>query len=196
MLPFTYIFSTANVGARIAFFTSAAPTTFARVFLDSLVASPPLAMAGANYRSSQSDERPIEHHRFAPREEASLAWNARGQERVSSAAAMFPSPNQVYQSGLKTSHIELPDAKTICLMECPLPAEDGLNFVCDYPEGDIRLSVDDWIDRDYDYFEYLTPDMRNSSLQLQGPCYPVIFPSVNGKSHMNIRSSMSTSVIL
>jgi hypothetical protein len=101
VLPFTYIFSTANVGARIAFFTSAAPTTFARVFLDSLVASPPLAMAGANYRSSQSDERPIEHHRFAPREEASLAWNARGQERVSSAAAMFPAPNQVYQSALK-----------------------------------------------------------------------------------------------
>ncbi|KAG2580864.1 hypothetical protein PVAP13_6KG263200 [Panicum virgatum] len=88
-------------------------------------------------------------------------------------------PNQVYQSGLKSSHINLPDAKAICLMECPLPAEDGLNFVCDYPEGDIRLSVDDWIDRDYDYFEFLTPDMRNSSLQLQGPCYPVIFPSVN-----------------
>ncbi|KAJ1266751.1 hypothetical protein BS78_07G002000 [Paspalum vaginatum] len=88
-------------------------------------------------------------------------------------------PNQVYQSGLKSSHIDLPDAKAICLMECPLPAEDGLNFVCDYPEGDIRLSVDDWIDRDYDYFEFLTPDMRNSSLQLQGPCYPVIFPSVN-----------------
>ena len=104
-------------------------------------------------------------------------------------------PNQVYQSGLKTSHIDLPDAKAICLMECPLPAEDGLNFVCDYPEGDIRLSVDDWIDRDYDYFEYLTPDMRNSSLQLQGPCYPVIFPSVNGKSHMNIRSLMSSSII-
>nr|CAD1821047.1 unnamed protein product [Ananas comosus var. bracteatus] len=58
-------------------------------------------------------------------------------------------------------------------------AEDGVNFVCDYPEGDIRLSVDDWIDRDYDYFEFLTPEMRNSSLQLQGPCYPVIFPSVN-----------------
>ncbi|GJN12688.1 hypothetical protein PR202_gb14007 [Eleusine coracana subsp. coracana] len=88
-------------------------------------------------------------------------------------------PNQVYQSGLKSSQINLPDAKAICLMECPLPAEDGLNFVCDYPEGDIRLTVNDWIDRDYDYFEYLTPEMRNSSLQLQGPCYPVIFPSVN-----------------
>ncbi|MED6108155.1 Choline transporter protein 1, variant 2 [Stylosanthes scabra] len=37
----------------------------------------------------------------------------------------------------------------------------------------------DWINRNYDYFEFLTPEMRNSSLQLQGPCYPVIFPSVN-----------------
>lgn len=91
-------------------------------------------------------------------------------------------PNQVYQSGLKSSQFNLADARTICLMECPVPAEDGVNFVCDYPEGDIRLSVDDWIDRDYDYFEFLTPEMRNSSLQLQGPCYPVIFPSVNGKS--------------
>ncbi|XP_047080663.1 choline transporter protein 1-like [Lolium rigidum] len=88
-------------------------------------------------------------------------------------------PNQVYQSGLKDSKIDLADAKSICLMECPYPAEDGLNFVCDYPEGDIRLSVDDWIDRDYDYFEYLTPEMRNTSLQLQGPCYPIIFPSIN-----------------
>lgn len=90
-------------------------------------------------------------------------------------------PNQVYQSGLKNSQFDLADAKSICLMECPIPSEDGINWVCDYPEGDIRLSVDDWIDRDYDYYEYLTTETMNSSLQLQGPCYPVIFPSVNGK---------------
>ncbi|KAL5730293.1 Choline transporter protein 1 [Ranunculus cassubicifolius] len=88
-------------------------------------------------------------------------------------------PNQVYESGLKGSHFKLGDARSICLMECPIPSDDALNWVCDYPEGEIRISVDDWIDRNYDYFEFLTPDMRNSSLQLQGPCYPVIFPSVN-----------------
>uniref|UniRef100_A0A1D1XZS3 Choline transporter-like protein n=1 Tax=Anthurium amnicola TaxID=1678845 RepID=A0A1D1XZS3_9ARAE len=88
-------------------------------------------------------------------------------------------PNQVYQSGLKSSQLGLADARSICLMECPVPAEDSLSWVCDYPEGDIRLSVDDWIDRDYDYYEFLTPEMRNSSLQLQGPCYPVIFPTIN-----------------
>lgn len=88
-------------------------------------------------------------------------------------------PNQVYESGQKKSQLKLADARSICLMECPAPSEDGLNWVCDYPEGDIHMSVDDWIDRDYDYYEFLTPEMRNSSLQLQGPCYPVIFPSVN-----------------
>lgn len=88
-------------------------------------------------------------------------------------------PNQVYQSGLKNSGFKLSNARSICLMECPIPSEDSLNWVCDYPEGDIRLTMDDWIDRNYDYFEFLTPDMRNTSLQLQGPCYPVIFPSVN-----------------
>ncbi|XP_057729653.1 choline transporter protein 1 [Arachis stenosperma] len=88
-------------------------------------------------------------------------------------------PNQVYQSGLKDSKLKLVDARSICLLDCPVPSEDSLNWVCDYPEGDIRLSMDDWIDSNYNYYEYLTPEMRNSSLQLQGPCYPVIFPSVN-----------------
>ncbi|KAK6230529.1 hypothetical protein QUC31_002047 [Theobroma cacao] len=88
-------------------------------------------------------------------------------------------PNQVYQSGVKDSQFKLSNARSICLLDCPIPSEDSLNWVCDYPEGDIRLSKDDWIDRNYDYFEFLTPEMRNASLQLQGPCYPVIFPSVN-----------------
>ena len=91
-------------------------------------------------------------------------------------------PDQVYQSGLKNSQFKLPDARTICLMDCPIPAEDSLNWVCDYPEGgDIRFSIDNWINRKYDYFADLTPEQRNTSLQLQGPCYPVIFPTVNGK---------------
>lgn len=88
-------------------------------------------------------------------------------------------PNQVYESGLKESQVKLSNARSICLLECPIPAEDSLNWVCDYPDGDVHLSTDDWIDKNYDYFADLPPDLRNSSLQLQGPCYPVIFPSVN-----------------
>ncbi|KZV30226.1 choline transporter-like protein 2 [Dorcoceras hygrometricum] len=88
-------------------------------------------------------------------------------------------PNQVYQTSLTESKFELSNARSICLLDCPVPSEDSLNWVCDYPEGDVRLSLDDWIDRNYDYFEDLTPQLRNTSLQLQGPCYPVIFSSVN-----------------
>ncbi|KAG8479431.1 hypothetical protein CXB51_029782 [Gossypium anomalum] len=88
-------------------------------------------------------------------------------------------PNQVYQSGVKDSQFKLSNARSICLWDCPTPSEDSLNWVCDYPQGDIRLSMRDWINRNYDYYEFLTPEMRNTSLQLQGPCYPVIFPSVN-----------------
>ncbi|XP_040985730.1 choline transporter protein 1 [Juglans microcarpa x Juglans regia] len=88
-------------------------------------------------------------------------------------------PNQVYQSGLKSNQFKLANARSICLLDCPIPLEDQLSWICDYPEGDIHLSMDDWINRNYDYYEFLTPEMRNTSLQLQGPCYPVIFPSVN-----------------
>ncbi|GFP96716.1 choline transporter-like protein 2 [Phtheirospermum japonicum] len=88
-------------------------------------------------------------------------------------------PNQVYQTGVKGSKFQLSNARSICLLDCPIPSEDSLNWVCDYPEGDIHMSIDDWIDRNYDYFADLTPQLRNTSLQLQGPCYPVIFPSVN-----------------
>ncbi|KAL1548285.1 Choline transporter protein 1, variant 2 [Salvia divinorum] len=91
----------------------------------------------------------------------------------------WSNPNQVYETGVKNSKFQLSNARSICLMDCPIPSEDSLNWVCDYPEGDIRISLDDWIDRNYDYFADLTPELRNTSLQLQGPCYPVIFPSVN-----------------
>lgn len=96
-------------------------------------------------------------------------------------------PNQVYQTGIKDSKFTLSNARSICLLDCPIPSEDSLNWVCDYPEGDIHLPMDDWIDRNYDYFADLTPVLRNSSLQLQGPCYPVIFPSVNGKALQVLR---------
>ncbi|KAI7733371.1 hypothetical protein M8C21_018623 [Ambrosia artemisiifolia] len=79
----------------------------------------------------------------------------------------YVNPNQVYQSGVKNSGVKLANARTICLLDCPTPSEDSLKWVCDYPEGDIRISLDDWIDMDYDYFADLTPELRNTSLQLQ-----------------------------
>lgn len=88
-------------------------------------------------------------------------------------------PNQVYLSGVKDSLNNLEDAKTICVKNCPVTSEDSLKWVCNYPEGEIHLSMKEWVHRDYDYFDMLTSEMRNSSLQLLGPCYPLLFPSVN-----------------
>ncbi|XP_051126345.1 choline transporter protein 1-like [Andrographis paniculata] len=92
----------------------------------------------------------------------------------------FMNPNEVYQTGVKDTKFHLSSARSICLMSCPVPSEeDSLNWVCDYPDGEVRLKIGEWIDRNYNYFADLTPELRNTSLQLQGPCYPVIFPSVN-----------------
>lgn len=92
-------------------------------------------------------------------------------------------PNQVYLSGVKDSLNNLEDAKSICVKNCPVTSEDSLKWVCNYPEGEIHLSMKEWVHRDYDYFDMLTSEMRNSSLQLLGPCYPLLFPSVNGKEY-------------
>ncbi|MBA0550053.1 hypothetical protein Golob_021033 [Gossypium lobatum] len=70
----------------------------------------------------------------------------------------------------------LPVTDSSCMFIAFVWSDDNCGSVI---EGDIHLSMDDWIDRNYDYYEILTPEMKNASLQLQGPCYPVIFPSVN-----------------
>eukprot|EP00249_Psilotum_nudum_P010325 c22474_g1_i1 orf=490-2595(-) len=91
----------------------------------------------------------------------------------------WQNPNQVYQSGLSESPINLIEARSICLKGCPIPSNTSLTWVCDYPEGPIKLTMQDWADRNYDYFELLTANQTNSSLLLQGPCYPVVFKSSN-----------------
>ncbi|KAF5181487.1 Choline transporter protein, partial [Thalictrum thalictroides] len=79
----------------------------------------------------------------------------------------WPNPNQIYESGVKNSQFKLTNARSICLKECPIPSDSSLNWVCDYPEGEIQIKMDEWKDRNYNYFDSLTPEMRNSSLQLQ-----------------------------
>lgn len=91
----------------------------------------------------------------------------------------WQNPNQVYQSGLRKSPINLIEARSICLKRCPTPSDDSLTWVCDYPEGSITLTLDEWVGRNYNYYEFLSSDQKNSSLQLQGPCYPVLFPTTN-----------------
>ncbi|GMH26270.1 hypothetical protein Nepgr_028113 [Nepenthes gracilis] len=86
--------------------------------------------------------------------------------------------------------LKLADAWSIYLLNCLMPFEDSLNWVCDYPEGDIHLSTDEWINRNYDYFEFLTPDMRNTPLQLK-----VIVISILASIAIVRRIVMATSVL-
>ncbi|KAG0610439.1 hypothetical protein M758_7G065600 [Ceratodon purpureus] len=88
-------------------------------------------------------------------------------------------PNQVYKSGLTSDPFNLADARSICLSDCPAPSATNLTWVCDYPEGDVKLSMSEWAARNYDYFSTLSPVQQASSLNLTGPCYPVLFASTN-----------------
>jgi hypothetical protein len=96
-------------------------------------------------------------------------------------------PNQLYWSGVYPDRYKLSTARSICLRNCPTTVSAGngntssqLSWVCDYPEGTYSgLSMRDWEQRNYDYFDLLTPDQIASSRNLTGPCYPVLFESVN-----------------
>lgn len=91
----------------------------------------------------------------------------------------WQNPNQVYESGLTEPPINLIKARSICLRDCPTPSNGSLTWVCDYPEGPINLTMNDWENRNYDYYSILTDSQKNTSLFLQGPCYPVLFDSTN-----------------
>lgn len=91
----------------------------------------------------------------------------------------WQNPNQVYESAIDGSPINLIKARSICLKGCPIPSNGSLTWVCDYPEGPINLTMEQWENQNYDYFSLLTQSQKNSSLFLQGPCYPVLFESSN-----------------
>jgi hypothetical protein len=96
-------------------------------------------------------------------------------------------PNQLYWSGVYPDRYKLSTTRSICLRNCPTTVSAGngntssqLSWVCDYPEGTYSgLSMRDWEQRNYDYFDLLTPDQIALSRNLTGPCYPVLFESVN-----------------
>lgn len=91
----------------------------------------------------------------------------------------------MYKSGLTSDPFNLVDARSICVSDCPQPNAGNLTWVCDYPEGSVTLSMSEWAARNYDYFSVLTPAQKESSYNLTGPCYPVLFTSTN-------RASLST----
>ncbi|GBG82360.1 hypothetical protein CBR_g34644 [Chara braunii] len=99
-------------------------------------------------------------------------------------------PKQVIESGDITFSVSLRDARAICLRACP-PIAEGINsslsWVCDYPEINAgnstsplhQLTIKDWADRNYSYFELLDATQRLSSLRLEGPCYPVLIETTS-----------------
>ncbi|GAQ83028.1 hypothetical protein KFL_001330110 [Klebsormidium nitens] len=90
-------------------------------------------------------------------------------------------PQQIYDSGNPLDPFSLSDARSICLKGCPEVSNTSLSWVCDYPEGP-KPPVQDmetWAARNYDYYDLLTPQQKNFSANLQGPCYPVLLPSDN-----------------
>lgn len=97
-------------------------------------------------------------------------------------------PSQLFLAGERTSAFKLTNARGICLKGCPgsTPAQfrnDSIAWVCDYPEGAMKKNVTmrEWVRRGYDYFDLLGADEKAKSLKFGGPCYPVLFPSTNGK---------------
>eukprot|EP00250_Pteridium_aquilinum_P017010 c23411_g2_i1 orf=307-2409(-) len=91
----------------------------------------------------------------------------------------WQNPNQVYESAIDGSPLNLVKARSICLKGCPIPSNSLLTWICDYPEGPINLTMQEWENKNYDYFSILTDIQKNTSLSLQGPCYPVLFESTN-----------------
>ncbi|CAK9210843.1 unnamed protein product [Sphagnum troendelagicum] len=92
----------------------------------------------------------------------------------------WQNPNQVYRSGVLSDPFNLADARSICLQDCPTPSTTNyLTWVCDYPQGPINLPMVDWAGRNYDYYDLLSPAQKCSSINLTGPCYPVLFQSTN-----------------
>ena len=94
------------------------------------------------------------------------------------------------------------DSKSVCLKQCPVVNEKTtanytqLHWVCNYPDGygpsdqfpdphttgaasPVKMTYDEWYARSYNFYDLLTQDQKDSSLKLQGPCFPVLMKTTN-----------------
>jgi len=94
-----------------------------------------------------------------------------------------------YSRGVNTKY-NLRDAKSICLKECPLAKKaaaggtiaNSVNWVCNYPDGvtpSATYTKADWESDGYNYYSQLSSTQQTDSLAMKGPCYPVLFDTVN-----------------
>mmetsp|Transcript_33235 Transcript_33235/g.72521 ORF Transcript_33235/g.72521 Transcript_33235/m.72521 type:complete len:724 (-) Transcript_33235:257-2428(-) len=103
----------------------------------------------------------------------------------------WPNTNQLFSGAQLQSQVQVAfkfdEAKSICLSHCPsLPNITNTSdtnvtvpFVCDYPEdiNALEMTMEQWKAANYDYYASLNETLKNSSLALQGPCYPVTLAS-------------------
>eukprot|EP00854_Cymbomonas_tetramitiformis_P017713 gene17713-21103_t len=87
-------------------------------------------------------------------------------------------PNEVIAAD--NNAISLKDADSICLKSCPNALPEGsLTWVCKYPEDASGRHVEgvtfeDWASMNYDYFELLDNDRKQSSFLLESALCPVV----------------------
>ena len=79
-------------------------------------------------------------------------------------------PNEVAEGYAQDGVKALKKAKSICLSRCPTALTQ--NWVCDY--GADANSINLWKLTNGDYYDSLAPQQKATSLELRGPCYPVV----------------------
>ena len=82
-------------------------------------------------------------------------------------------PNEVAEGFAKFGVDALKKAKSICVPQCPTTLTN--NWVCDY--GNDVNTITNWKLHNGDYFHLLTAQQQQTSLELRGPCYPVVISS-------------------
>ncbi|KAK3235506.1 hypothetical protein CYMTET_54296, partial [Cymbomonas tetramitiformis] len=94
----------------------------------------------------------------------------------------WPDVNQL--ADINDLGYSLRDATSICLKGCPSPkatvngAQSTVSWVCKYPASDV-MSYDEWADMNYDYYNTLSDEDKQQSLNFNGSCWPVTLESTS-----------------
>ena len=130
--------------------------------------------------------------------------NTGGLDMTDYPAMYWPNPAQIFDAAkVKKFKSPFEGAKTVCVKECPtkkVESVGSLQWVCNYPDGygpgpngeEGRLSpagcgdegcknwgLAEWQTAGMDYFDMLTPEQQADSLELKGPCYPLLVETVS-----------------
>jgi len=105
--------------------------------------------------------------------------NANGLDLKGFKHRYFLNPNEVIAAESIT--VTLEDAASICLKGCPNALPEGnLTWICKYPQdrwgvnvkAHPNMTIEEWHNRSYDYFDLLDEEEQRTSFLLKGPCYP------------------------